>query len=1318
MVGSTRVQPGDVVADRFVLEDVAGSGGMGTVYRARDRAAGGELVAVKLLQKSALEVAERFVREIRVLAQLRHPGIVRYIADGRLPGGEPWLAMEWIAGEGLHDRLARGGLTAHESVELARRVAEALGAAHDKGIVHRDVKPSNIMLVGGDLERVKVLDFGIARVAGGTGAATRTGIMVGTPGYMAPEQVRGDRDVGTRADVFAVGCLLFECLTGRAAYVGEHVMAVLAKIVLEDAPRVRELRADLPEPLDDLVARTLARAPDDRPRDGAALAAELAAVESVDATARPQAVAVSAALTATERRLLCVVLVGPDRSPAGDDAPTVVLGGADATITLDLPPDTLHQLGDAAHGHGGQLERLADGSFVVTLTGAGSASDQVVQAARCALALKQVAPGPPVALATGRGVMAGRWPVGDAIDRAVALLEAGGPQVSESPGSAAARSNAESATRCAVRIDDVTAGLLDTRFDVRGDAHGLLLTGERDPVDVTRTLLGKPTPCVGRDRELAMLAGLYEEAINEPVARAVVMTGAQGVGKSRLRHELMTRIRARGEPVEVWIGRGDPLRAGSPYGIIGPALRRAAGIRDDEPVDVQRHKLRARASRNATVDLRATTAFLGELVGIPFDDAEPTLRAARADPLLMADRVRKAFEHLLAIETAAQPVVIVLEDLHWGDLPTVKLVDSALRALPDRPWLVLAVARPDVHDLFPRLWADRGVHDVRLDELTRKGAERMVRGVLGQDASPTLVGRILDRAGGNAFYVEELVRAAVDGKGDALPETVLAVVQGRLERMEGDARRVLRAASVFGQAFWRGGVTALLGGEAREDTARSWLDELVARELVIHAPAPRLPDEDEYLFRSSLVREAAYAMLTDADRRLGHALAGAWLERVGEDDAIVLAEHHERGGQPARAIGHYERAAARALAAGDFAAAIARADRGVACGADAPAQGALRLVQAEALKWSGAFADAATRGQQAMALLPPGSASWFDAAAETAEAIGRSGDTAALVAIGEAILAAPEDVRSVPATAHSAFQLFYSGHLELAQALLDRVERVAATATDPMILARVYQARSSRASFIGDVGAYLENEQHAAEQFDRAGDLRNACMQRGHVGYACLEIGAYAEAEQWLRGALAAGEQMGLSSVVATAKHNLGRALWHQRRYDEGLAVELEALDAFAAQGDRRLECAARLYAAYIWADLGDLPRAEAELRAAQAGVNRLMTPQLLSNLARVVLAAGRADEALVLARDAHRGLDELGAIEEGESLVRLMVAEALAATGDRAAAREAAAAARDRLLARAARITDPAWRDSFLYRIAENARTLDLAAALEDEAT
>src|SRR5262249_5172527 len=162
---------------------------------------------------------------------------------------------------------------------------------------------------------------------------------------------------------------------------------------------------------------------------------------------------------------------------------------------------------------------------------------------------------------------------------------------------------------------------------------------------------------------------------------------------------------------------------------------------------------------------------------------------------------------------------------------------------------------------------------------------------------------------------------------------------------------------------------------------------------------------------------------------------------------------------------------------------------------------------------------------------------------EAAEATGKLDDSDRLVAIGTMLRDAPAQitggdglVERVTATAHAAFHLFTHDRYELAQALLDRVEALAGRIDDPGGLARTYQARSSRAMYAGDVGAYVISERAAAAAFERAGDLRYACMQRGHLGYACLEIGAHAEAEHWLRDALDGASRMGLANVAATAK--------------------------------------------------------------------------------------------------------------------------------------------------------------------------------------
>lgn len=152
----------------------------------------------------------------------------------------------------------------------------ALGVAHGRGIVHRDIKPSNIFLPEGDVQQVKLLDFGIARLDFSSTILTQTGILLGTPGYMAPEQARGDRaNHDARADIFSLGCVLFECLTGRPAFHAVHVLALLAKLLLDNPPHVRELRPDVPVGLDELIHRMLSKNPANRLANGDAIVAAL-----------------------------------------------------------------------------------------------------------------------------------------------------------------------------------------------------------------------------------------------------------------------------------------------------------------------------------------------------------------------------------------------------------------------------------------------------------------------------------------------------------------------------------------------------------------------------------------------------------------------------------------------------------------------------------------------------------------------------------------------------------------------------------------------------------------------------------------------------------------------------------------------------------------------------------------------------------------------------------------------------------------------------------------------------------------------------------
>jgi tetratricopeptide (TPR) repeat protein/tRNA A-37 threonylcarbamoyl transferase component Bud32 len=1291
-----------LIADRFEVGQRTSTGGMAAVYKARDRITG-KTVAVKVLYGHAAdEHSERFLREGRVLAELNHPGIVRYVAHGHTEAGAPYLAMEWLEGEDLARRLARTGLTMDESVKLVGRVAEILAFAHARGIVHRDIKPGNIFLRDKKLDDVIVLDFGIARLGMSATAITGTGVMLGTLGYMAPEQARGAKQIDARADVFALGAVLYKCLTGQPAFSGEDAVAVLAKALFEEAPRVSALRKDVPRALDDLVARLLAKNPEERPADGGVVAAELQALGPIEGSEVRQDKQASAdSLTRGEQRLVSVVVAAAyaarGEEPTLEDGTWAGLAELASKFRVAVAP------------FGARLEVLPNGTVVAALSGRHNANEQAVRIARCALTMRQIAPKVPMVVATGRGMAEQRVPSGDAVNRAARMLDA---HALEDAGLT------EKGRPQPVRIDEVTAGLLDARFFLRTDAGGTELLGERGYGEARRTLLGKPTPCVGRERELATLEGLFAECVADDVARTVIVTAPAGVGKSRVRYEFLRGLRAREARHEAWLARGDPMRAGSPFGMLGQLIRRAAGVVDGEPLRVQQEKVRARVAKNlAGEDLARVSQFLGELIGVSFpDDESLQLQAARNDAILMGDQMRRAFEDFLAGECAVAPVILVLEDLHWGDLPSVGFIDSALRAHADKPLMVLAFARPEVNDLFPGLWAARDPYVLRLPELTKKASERLVRQALGEATDDETVARIVTTAGGNAFYLEELIRSVSEGRSD-LPETVLTMAAARLEGLEADARRVLRAASIYGQMFWKGGVLALLPHD-QHAAVSSWLDELCLREVLTKRDDSRLRGEEEYSFRHALVREAAYAMLTESDRQLGHRLAAAWLEGIGDRDAVVLAGHYERGGEPVKAVAWYKRAATQALEGNDFAAAVARAEQGIQCGALGEARGVLRRLQAEAHRWRGENQQAAACAMEALDLLPAGGRAWCGAAGEAIEALGRLGlDDQVKSVIDRLESSTYQDpvppAAYVIATSRAAVQLMLAGKQKGTTDLLKRVERFADAVArkDPRAAGHIYRGRAIRALLAGNASDALSHFRAAIANLEAAGDLRGACRHMVSAGSAYLELGAYDEAEQILREALQVSERLGLVGVTAGAWHNLGMALARKGKLSDARLLEQRAVEAFAAQGDKRMEGGSRLYLASILWREGDLAAAEQEATRAIAIATSTASVRALANamLAHVLFTRGETAAALIPSRVSMRVLKESG-VEEGESFVRLVNAEILYAEKDMTAAKKAISEARARVLARAEKISEPKWKKSFLERVPENARTLQLA--------
>jgi len=262
------------VATDFEVEREIHHGRQSRVFRARLRATG-ELVAMKLAASDAEREVARIQQEAALLGELQHPNIVRLVAAGGWGSSAVYLATEWVGGDTLASRLELGAFTIAESVFVARELAEALGAAHRAGIVHRDVKPTNVMLTAKN--ELKLVDFGIARRTGAPGLTAHVDFEGGTWAYMSPEQAMGVAELGPRADLFSLGCVLFECLCGVPAFPGERSAALVAKIWSEP-PALSTFCTGVPGDLAALVAQLLSQDPARRPKNGAAAAAALTAL--------------------------------------------------------------------------------------------------------------------------------------------------------------------------------------------------------------------------------------------------------------------------------------------------------------------------------------------------------------------------------------------------------------------------------------------------------------------------------------------------------------------------------------------------------------------------------------------------------------------------------------------------------------------------------------------------------------------------------------------------------------------------------------------------------------------------------------------------------------------------------------------------------------------------------------------------------------------------------------------------------------------------------------------------------------------------------
>jgi len=1257
---------------------------MGTIYLALDISDDDRPVALKILGerrgdstvddastgRTAAARDETFA-EAALLAQLRHPGIVRYIAHGNAPELGDYIAMEWVAGEDLGVCLEeRGPLSLEQILRLGLRVAESLAAAHRIGVIHRDIKPANIILADGHPEQAKLVDFGISQVT------RRSLYRGGTPGFAAPEQLAGGPSVDARADVFALGRVLIACVLSTALDDGETMVTEVTASDLnpeEQLPTAAQtepvlelckLCPDLPAQLEHLLQRMVARDPEQRPANAGMVATQLLEIASVFGPT-------SAAITTREQQVRVIIVLPRD-------------------VELD------EGIRDLVRRFDGIIELHGERSTLLSFRPQISEGDLGVRVGRCALELRALLPDVPLSLLVA------------SVDQSPAAFQR------ELAETTAVAEDASATSRPGIAINRAATPLLGVRFELSSAGRGPLLLRE---ITGARLLLGRACPWIGRAEELSILEERACAARLGPVA--VVISGAAGIGKTRLLNQLRLQLQRSAASPQFVRSRADPLTAGYPFALLSALLESAVGTTKSAPTKARQDSLRRTVAMHVDGEDRArVTIFLAELLGAPFDeDCSDALRVARQDPALMAEQSRRAWREFIVAVAGERPLVLCVDDLQWGDLASVRFLDDILDPTLGAAVLVIGSGRPDMHSRFPTLWSQRELTKRSLSGLDEGECRDFVASILGADALPQALAEDLrGRTQGNPLFLEELVRAVAEGSLDRLPTTIQAILRSRLDALDSAARRILRAASVFGQTFWCEAIATLRGEEDDTQGIRDWLDTLVTQELLVRRPRPRLRGATEYEFRNKILADAAYATLTAADVRSGHLAAGRWLCDAGERNPVVLAEHFERGADYESAAVWLALAADQAFERSEFDAVLELTIPATTWAPRGEPRGRLLLRRAEVQAVIGEHAAAMDNAFAALDELPPEHPRWYSAAGEAALASGRAGAPERVAGILDRIgeITATGGGENLMGLVRAALPLATAGATDTAAKLLNKVVRAAAFMADkdPGALGSLHAARALRAIARGSIGIVYQEMEAAADAFEAVGSVRNALEMAGGAGFFALELGCLERGETILRRTIERSREVGLAHLEAVAMHNLGKRIGEAGRVAEGLDLERQACLRFEQHGNLRMEGLTLTHIAWIHLCEGDTDAAVQAIERAVQRLEGIHASQIvaLATRAQIQLATGDAPAALRSATAAHDGLVGLQRIQEGESLIRLTWAEALYHNGRHEDAHAALHTALQSVDERARGIARADLRRSFRERLPENARISTLS--------
>jgi class 3 adenylate cyclase/predicted ATPase len=975
--GGTPAQPS--AFGRYEVRRVLGSGGFGSVYLGHDTQLD-RPVAIKVGHGSRdLPPAqvERFLQEARRLARLHHPGIVT-VHDVGTHEGRIYIVSDFLDGPSLEEWLQANHPSWQKAARLAVAIADALAHAHARSIVHRDVKPANILLTA---NRTPVLvDFGLALDEAQAGGC-QIGIVAGTPLYMSPEQVAGTAHrIDGRTDVYSLGVVLYEMLTGHVPFRAGETRELLRQVRDDEPQPPRQLVRGLPPELERVCLKALAKRPQDRYSTAADLAADLRRVAQAAAepTTPPSA---PASTLADERRRVPETPPSQRQSRDAERRQVTVLvcgcelfdseeyvGGIDAEDQARLLRAFQQSCEQVARRFDGTIVQCNEQGLLVCFGYPVSYEDAARRAARTGFGILDDLKALGTQLGHEHHLELGPW-VG--IHTGLALVETSENAVSlvgEARNVAVRLKDA--AERGHVVCTEATHRLIRDHFEcaslgsrkLKGVPRPVALFDVRAAAAVANPLEARGdglTPLIGRDQEVSLLLERWEQA-REGMGQVVLLVGEPGLGKSRLVYTLKQHLQ--GQPDQA--GEAGPELAGhlasvgtqaardatiiewrcSPYyqnTLLYPArdsLERFLGIGGEE-VPAARFDRLVRHLAEYDLARPEVVPLFAALLSLPTDERFPSLGLS---PVWEREETFWALQEWLLASAEQWPVLFVVEDLHWGDASTLEFLRQLLaEGLHDRVLTILTF-RPEFQTPWPAVAHQTSL---ALNRLTCRQVGEMMRRELGVETLPeALVDLVYDRTGGVPLFVEEfaqvvqesglLDRMEADGAharallAHETPASLQDLVMARLDRLSGD-REVAQLSAVLGREF----SCDLLAAVATLDksTLQAELAKLVQGEI-LHQKGrwPRC----NYTFKHALLQDSVYKTLVKGKRQQFHCRIAEVLEvrfpQTAQTQPELLAHHCTEAGLTEKAIGYWLQAGLRSRQRSAYVEAIGHLTQGLA----------------------------------------------------------------------------------------------------------------------------------------------------------------------------------------------------------------------------------------------------------------------------------------------------------------------------------------------------------------------------------------------------